>query len=178
MDGKGGLARQHLRQAAVAQHQIRGGVSAGLRQRQRGLRLRSRPIPHFLQRCEGPTRALTARHPIKLTSPRCHSAWQPNRGRRSARRRGKTVRDNRDHLRAMIPKKRAPSGYGSVSSVAGPTGNPLITRHQIISGHAARDSAASPKKTQARTSPQHFKQGPLSAKKSPTGSGASLSVVD
>ena len=25
----------------------------------------------------GPTRALTARHPIKLTSPRCHSAWQP-----------------------------------------------------------------------------------------------------
>jgi putative transposase len=34
-----------------------------------------------------PTRALTARHPIKLTSPRCHSAWQPNRGRR-----------NRDHL--------------------------------------------------------------------------------
>src|SRR3954454_16839602 len=39
----------------------------------------------------GPTRALTARHPIKLTSPRCHSAWQPNRGRRSTYRRGKTV---------------------------------------------------------------------------------------
>src|SRR5262249_52440931 len=38
-----------------------------------------------------PTRALTARHPIKLTSPRCHSAWQPNRGRRSTYRRGKTV---------------------------------------------------------------------------------------
>src|SRR3954470_2231643 len=48
-----------------------------------------------LKRCcttvEGPTRALTARHPIKLTSPRCHSAWQPNRGRRSTYRRGKTV---------------------------------------------------------------------------------------
>jgi ABC-type antimicrobial peptide transport system ATPase subunit len=25
------------------------------------------------------------------TSPRCHSAWQPNRGRRSTYRRGKTV---------------------------------------------------------------------------------------
>ena len=34
---------------------------------------------------------MTARHPIKLTSPRCHSAWQPNRGRRSTYRRGKTV---------------------------------------------------------------------------------------
>ena len=41
----------------------------------------------------------------------------------------------------MIPKKRVPSGYGSVSSGAGPTGNPLFPRHQIISGHAARDSA-------------------------------------
>ncbi len=56
----------------------------------------------------------------------------------------------------MVPKKRVPSGYGSVSSVAGPTGNPLFTRHQIISGHAARDSAASPKKTPARTSPQRL----------------------
>jgi integrase len=51
-----------------------GGVSAGLRQRQRG-----------------PTRALTARHPIKPTLPRCHSAWQPNPGRGSTYRRGKTV---------------------------------------------------------------------------------------
>jgi len=42
----------------------------------------------------------------------------------------------------MIPKKRAPSGYGSVSSVAGPTGNPLFTSHQIIIGHAARDRGA------------------------------------
>ena len=30
-----------------------------------------------------PHRALTARHPIKPTSLRCLSAWQPNRGRRS-----------------------------------------------------------------------------------------------
>src|SRR5258706_15063259 len=39
----------------------------------------------------GPTRALTARHPIKLTSPRCHSAWQPNPGRGSTYRRGNFV---------------------------------------------------------------------------------------
>src|SRR5208282_2620446 len=37
------------------------------------------------------TRALTARHPITPTSPRCLSAWQPNRGRRSTYRRGKSV---------------------------------------------------------------------------------------
>jgi hypothetical protein len=37
------------------------------------------------------TRALTARHPIKPTSTRCHSAWQPNPGRRSTYRRGKSV---------------------------------------------------------------------------------------
>jgi hypothetical protein len=37
------------------------------------------------------TRALTGARPIKLTSPRCPSAWQPNHGRRSTYRRGKTV---------------------------------------------------------------------------------------
>ena len=36
-------------------------------------------------------RALTARHPIKPTSPRCQSAWQPNPGRRSTYRCGKSV---------------------------------------------------------------------------------------
>jgi putative transposase len=49
-----------------------------------------------------PTRALTARHPIKLTSPRCHSAWQPNPGRGSTYRRGKTVQTTEttlDHQR-------------------------------------------------------------------------------
>ena len=50
---QGRLARQHLRRAAAAKHQIRGGVSAGLRQRKRGLRF-DRPIPHFLQRSEAP----------------------------------------------------------------------------------------------------------------------------
>ena len=36
-------------------------------------------------------RALTARHPIKLTSMRCQSAWRPNPGRRSTYRCGKSV---------------------------------------------------------------------------------------
>jgi putative transposase len=34
---------------------------------------------------------LTAPHPIKPTSPRCPSAWQPNPGRGSTYRRGKSV---------------------------------------------------------------------------------------
>src|SRR3954463_16735415 len=37
------------------------------------------------------TRALTGARPIKFTSPRCPSAWQPNHGRRSTYRRGNTV---------------------------------------------------------------------------------------
>ena len=37
------------------------------------------------------TRALTARHQIKPTSPSCLSAWQPNLGRRSTYRSGKSV---------------------------------------------------------------------------------------
>src|SRR5258707_640191 len=36
-------------------------------------------------------RALTERHPIKPTSPRCHAAWQLNLGRHSTYRRGKSV---------------------------------------------------------------------------------------
>src|SRR5215208_5522403 len=36
-------------------------------------------------------RALTAPPPIKPTSPSCPSAWQPNLGRRSTYRSGKTV---------------------------------------------------------------------------------------
>ena len=46
---QGRLAGQRLRRAAVAQRQIRGGVSAGLRQRQRGPRF-DRPLPGLLQR--------------------------------------------------------------------------------------------------------------------------------
>src|ERR1019366_3963210 len=36
-------------------------------------------------------RALTTRHPIRPTSSRCHSAWQPKPGRRSTYRRGDSV---------------------------------------------------------------------------------------
>ena len=43
-------------------------------------------------------RALTAPHPIKPTSTNCHSAWQPNLGRHSTYRSGKSCSDNRDHL--------------------------------------------------------------------------------
>ena len=45
---QGRLAGQRLRRAAVAQRQIRGGLSAGLRQRQRGPRI-DRPVPRLLQ---------------------------------------------------------------------------------------------------------------------------------
>jgi hypothetical protein len=41
------------------------------------------------------TGALTAPRPIKPTSPRCHSAWQPNPGRGSTCRRGKSVQTTR-----------------------------------------------------------------------------------
>ena len=44
---QGRLAGQRVRRAAVAQRQIRGGVSAGLRQRQRGARF-DRPISRLL----------------------------------------------------------------------------------------------------------------------------------
>src|SRR5262245_48888185 len=48
-----------------------------------------------LKRCRtisaGRTRALTAPHPIKPTSPRCRSAWQPNLGSGSTYRCGKSV---------------------------------------------------------------------------------------
>ena len=47
---QGRLARQRVRRAAVAQRQIRGGVSAGLRQRQRGPRI-DRPLSGLLQPC-------------------------------------------------------------------------------------------------------------------------------
>jgi hypothetical protein len=39
----------------------------------------------------GKEQALTARHRIKPTSPRCHSAWQPNFGRHSTYRGGNSV---------------------------------------------------------------------------------------
>ena len=45
---QGRLAGQRVRRAAVAQRQVRGGVSAGLRQRQRGTRF-DRPLSRLLQ---------------------------------------------------------------------------------------------------------------------------------
>jgi putative transposase len=44
------------------------------------------------------TRALTASHPITPTSRRCLSAWQPNPGRGSTYRSGKSCSDNRLQL--------------------------------------------------------------------------------
>jgi transposase-like protein len=41
---------------------------------------------------------LAERHPIKPTSPHYHSAWQPNLGRGSTYRRGKTVQTTDNHL--------------------------------------------------------------------------------
>src|SRR6202035_3859444 len=45
----------------------------------------------LFQTAAGRIRALTAAHRITPTSPRCQSAWQPNHGRRSTYRRGKSV---------------------------------------------------------------------------------------
>jgi hypothetical protein len=84
------VARQCLRRAAVAQRQIRGGVSQGLRQRVRGPHI-DWPLSRLLQPVADPTRALTSARPIKPTSPRCPSAWQPNHGRCSTYRRGDSV---------------------------------------------------------------------------------------
>ena len=62
----------------------------GLRRRVRGTQHRSAAISTSTI-AAGRIRALTARHPIKPTSPRCPSAWQPNPGRRSTYRSGKSV---------------------------------------------------------------------------------------
>ena len=87
---QGRLARQRLRRAAVAQRQIRGGVSAepttaSARRAHRSAATSTSTI------AADRIRALTARHPIKPTSTRCPSAWQPNPGRGSTYRRGNSV---------------------------------------------------------------------------------------
>ena len=67
MDGRGRLARQRLRRAAVAQRQIRGGLSASLRQRVARRAHRSAVI--WTSTIAGdPIRALTGAHPIRPTS--------------------------------------------------------------------------------------------------------------
>src|SRR3954454_19834826 len=76
-------------------------------------------------------------HPIKPTSPRCHSAWQPNPGRRSTYRRGKSVQTTgttsphatrhlaRPHkkqsllLRARVVRLRGPTDQLEVLECAG-----------------------------------------------------------
>jgi hypothetical protein len=58
------------------------------------LRLLRNLVAHFAVRRfpdDVHIRALTGARPIKPTSPRCHSAWQPNLGRRSTYRRGESV---------------------------------------------------------------------------------------
>ena len=86
-----GLAGQRVRRAAVAQRQVRGGVSdESVRQRRRCARI-DRPISQLLQSQTTPFELLTKRRLIKPTSPRCPSAWQPNLGRGSTYRRGKSV---------------------------------------------------------------------------------------
>ena len=62
-----------------------------------------RKIPRFLLMNDARTRALTARHPIKPTR-RCPSAWQPNLGRRSTYRCGKSVQTTgaTSQLRAIV----------------------------------------------------------------------------
>ena len=57
-------------------------------------------------------RALTAPRPIKPTSPRCHSAWQPNPGRGSTYRRGKSVQTTgTTSLRIFLSKKKHRRGW-------------------------------------------------------------------
>jgi len=57
-------------------------------------------------------RALTAPHPIKLTSTNCHSAWQPNPGRDSTYRSGKPVQTTGTTSFCHV-RSRTPLGSGS-----------------------------------------------------------------
>ena len=61
-----------------------------------------RPLPQIFIMVGGHTRALTARHPIKLTSSRCPSARQPNLSRRSTYRRGKSVQTTGTSSRLLV----------------------------------------------------------------------------
>ena len=65
----------------------------------------------------GPTRALTATHPIKPTSTRCPSAWQPNPRQRLHLAMRKICSENRDHysvrMRPNISPPMAPARAAS-----------------------------------------------------------------
>src|SRR5207342_2715501 len=69
-----------------------------------------------------PTRALTAARPIKPTSPRCHSAWQPNPGRGSTYRRGKSVQTTGTSCECMSVQ--TPERSDSVVAFAPKKGHP------------------------------------------------------
>jgi hypothetical protein len=67
-------------------------------------------------------RALTASHPIKPTSTRCASAWQPNHGRGSTYRRGKSVQTTGttsdlilDEMVLALRKQRIPASRSALS---------------------------------------------------------------
>jgi hypothetical protein len=88
------LARQRVRRAPVAQPQNMRRCSCGPTKAYPRLALRSAATWTFVM-AGVRTGALTAPRPIKPTSPRCHSAWQPNPGRGSTCRRGKSVQTTR-----------------------------------------------------------------------------------
>src|SRR6267143_6779144 len=79
-------------------------------------------------------RALTERHPIKPTSPRCHSAWQLNLGRHSTYRRGKSVQTTGTtsvHIRGkIIAEKQRRRSAGPEA----PVGEPHIRRLDKLRG--------------------------------------------
>ena len=86
---QGRLARQRVRRAAVAQRQIRGGVSASLRQRSEARASIGRYLDFYNGR--RPHSSLDGTTPDQAYFTRCPSAWQPNPGRGSTYRRGKSV---------------------------------------------------------------------------------------
>src|SRR5262249_25195179 len=65
-------------------------------------------------------RALTASHPIKPTSPRCPSAWQPNHGRGSTYRCGKSVQTTGTTSRCFFGFRPRLFGMGWHGSVRAP----------------------------------------------------------
>src|SRR5712664_3719165 len=72
-------------------------------------------------------RALTERHPIKPTSPRCHSAWQLNLGRHSTYRRGKSVQTT--GTTSHVSRENAPkviARFGSMSNLVTQVLEPTI----------------------------------------------------
>jgi hypothetical protein len=60
---------------------------------------------------------LTGARPIKLTSPRCPSAWQPNHGRRSTYQRGKTVQTTETTSRRMADAASTPAERADLKQV-------------------------------------------------------------